>query len=80
MASNAGRAIATLLIGAAVGAAVGYIVATDDKKRKEDLDKIKDSLNDWTETAKKKVNDLTTELKNKAKQKTDDIEKEIYSS
>lgn len=80
MASNTGRAIATLLIGAAVGAAVGYIVATDDKKRKEDLDKIKDQLNDWSETAKQKVNDLTNDLKKKAQEKSDDIEKEIYSS
>lgn len=37
--------IATLLAGAAVGVAVGYLLATDKEKRQEDLEKIKDSLN-----------------------------------
>ena len=47
--ANAVKTVATLLIGAAIGAAVGYILATDEKKRKEDLDKIKDQVNGWTE-------------------------------
>lgn len=38
--------IATLLAGAAVGVAVGYLLATDKEKRQEDLSKIKDRLSD----------------------------------
>jgi gas vesicle protein len=38
--------IATLLAGAAVGVAVGYLLATDKEKRQEDLGKIKDRLSD----------------------------------
>jgi len=38
--------IATILAGAAVGVAVGYLLATDKEKRQEDLSKIKDRLSD----------------------------------
>lgn len=74
--ANTGKTVATLLIGAAVGAAVGYIIATDDKKRKEDLDKIKDQLKEWGEIAKHKASDL----KHKAEQSAQDLEQEIYNS
>ena len=70
--ANAVKTVATLLIGAAIGAAVGYILATDEKKRKEDLDKIKDQVNGWTEKLKSKADQY--------KKKAEDIEKEIYSS
>lgn len=70
--AKAGKTVATLLVGAAIGAAVGYILATDDKKRKEDFDKLKDQVNDWTE-----------KLKNKAanfRRTAEDIEADMYNS
>lgn len=70
--ANTARAVATLLIGAAVGAAVGYILATDEKKRKEDIDKIKDQVSHWTDALKNKANNL--------KKKAEDVETEIYNS
>lgn len=74
--ANTGRTVATLLIGAAVGAAVGYIIATDDKKRKEDFDKIKDQLKDWSDKAKEKAN----EIRHKANGAVEDLEKDIYKA
>lgn len=62
--ANTGKTIATLLIGAAIGAAVGYVLATDEDKRQEDMDKIKDRISD---------------LKNRFKKKTEDLEQEIYN-
>ena len=59
-----GKTIATLLVGAAVGAAVGYILATDKDKRKENIGKLKDRLNT---------------LKDKFGAKAEDIEQEIYN-
>ena len=56
--ANTGRTVATLLIGAAVGAAVGYILATDEETRKESFAKVKDQLNDWKEKVKNKAEDL----------------------
>ena len=46
--------IATLLAGAAVGVAVGYLLATDKEKRQADLDSIKDRLNDLKQKYTKK--------------------------
>ena len=63
--AKVGNAIATLLIGAAVGVAVGYVLATDKETRQEDLDKIKKSLNN---------------LKGKMVKKGMDVEEEIYHS
>lgn len=63
--ANTGRTVATLLIGAAVGAAVGYILATDKDKRQEALDKVKDQLSN---------------LKTKFAKKTEDVEHDIYSA
>lgn len=63
MANNTGKIVATLLIGAAVGAAVGYVVATDSDKRTEQLESLKDKLN---------------QLKGKLSKKTKDIEEEIF--
>jgi gas vesicle protein len=59
------KTIATLLIGAAVGVAVGYILATDKETRQEDLEKIKKGLGN---------------LKNKFSKKAMDMEEEIYHS
>lgn len=64
--ANTGKTIATLLIGAAIGAAVGYILATDDDTRRENLDRIKNKF---------------TDLKNKlGKKLPHDLEEEIYNS
>lgn len=62
--ANVGKSIATLLIGAAVGAAVGYVLATDEDKRSEQLDRIKEKVN---------------KLKNKMSKKAEDIEEEIFN-
>ena len=60
-----GNTIATLLVGAAAGIAVGYILATDKETRKQDLEKLKKNLNN---------------LKGKFANKTQDMEEEIYHS
>ena len=65
MANNAGKTVATLLIGAAVGAAVGYVLGTDKDKRQEQIDKLKDTVNS---------------MKAKLGKKASDIEEEIYSA
>lgn len=65
MANSAGKTVATLLIGAAVGAAVGYVLGTDKDKRQEQVDKIKDTLD---------------KLKAKMNKKSSDIEEEIFSA
>lgn len=62
---NTGKTVATLLIGAAVGAALGYILATDKDKREEHFTDLKDKFND---------------LKDKLRKKTEDLEQEIYNS
>ncbi|MBS1645180.1 MAG: hypothetical protein JST36_09105 [Bacteroidetes bacterium] len=66
--ANTGKAIATLLIGAAVGAAAGYILATDKERRQEDLDNLKN-----------KVASLQERLKAKFAKHNQDLEQEIYN-
>lgn len=64
--ANTGRTVATLLIGAAVGAAVGYLLATDKDMRRENMEKIKNRF---------------SELKNKlGKKLPNDLEEEIFHS
>ena len=63
--AKTGNTIATLLIGAAVGVAVGYVLATDKETRQEDMDKLKKGL---------------TNLKGKFQKKAIDMEEEIYHS
>jgi gas vesicle protein len=60
-----GNTIATLLVGAAAGIAVGYLLATDKETRQEDLEKLKKGLNN---------------LKGKFTKKAQDMEEEIYHS
>ncbi len=60
-----GNTIATLLIGAAAGVAVCYVLATDKETRQEDLDKVKKSL---------------AGLKDKFSKKQQELEDEIYHS
>ena len=63
--ANTGKTVATLLIGAAIGAAVGYILATDKDTRQETMDKMKDRFSN---------------LKTKFAKKGQDLEEEIYSA
>ncbi len=63
--ANTGKTVATLLIGAAIGAAVGYMLATDKDTRAENVEKLKDRLNN---------------LKTKYAKKGQDLEDEIYHS
>lgn len=65
MANNTGKTIATLLIGAAIGAAVGYVLATDKDTRAENMDRIKDRFSN---------------LKNRFSKKSADLEEEIYNA
>lgn len=58
-----GNTIATLLVGAAAGVAIGYMLATDKEKRAEDLEKLKKGLGN---------------LKGKFGKKAQDMEEEIY--
>jgi uncharacterized membrane-anchored protein YhcB (DUF1043 family) len=62
--ANTGKTVATLLIGAAIGAAVGYILATDKETRLETVDKLKDRLGN---------------LKSKFSKQSQDLEEEIYN-
>ena len=65
MANNTGKTVATLLIGTALGAALGYMLATDSEKRAEQVEALKDKVN---------------RLKEKLSRKTADIEDEIYNA
>jgi hypothetical protein len=62
--ARAGKTVATLIIGAAIGAAIGYVLATDKDKRQEDLSSIKDKFND---------------LKNKLGKKSKELEEDIFN-
>lgn len=57
-----GNTIATLLAGAAVGVAVGYLLATDKDKRQEDLQKLKDGLGKIKEKFNKETADLEEDI------------------
>lgn len=63
--AKAGKTVATLIVGAAIGAALGYILATDKDKRQEDLSSIKDKFND---------------LKSKLNAKSRELEEDIFNA
>lgn len=63
------KTITTLLIGAAAGAVIGYLLATDKEKRVEDLSKLKD-----------KLSDLKDNLKDRFETPLDDPEHDMYKS
>jgi len=63
--AKTGQVITTLLIGTIVGAAAGYLIATDNEKRQEQIDALKSKLR---------------KLKNKMSEKAADIEDEIYNA
>ena len=50
-----GRTIASFVIGATVGIAVGYILATDKETRKDDMTKVKNALNNLKDKFGKKL-------------------------
>ena len=60
-----GKTIASFLVGAAVGVAVVYVLATDKETRKQDLTKVKNTLN---------------KLKDKFAKKEAILEEDIYHS
>lgn len=62
--AKTGKTVATLLIGAAIGAAVGYILATDKEQRAETVGKIKDRINGLKEKFSKQTQDLEEEIYN----------------
>ncbi len=61
--AKSGKTVAALFAGAAIGVAIGYLLATDKETREEDLKKVKKGLND---------------LKDKFAKKSADVEEEIY--
>ena len=67
--ANTGKTVATLLIGAAVGAAVGYVLATDKESRQETVDKLKE-----------KLSSLQDNVKQRFAKKSQDLEEEIYNA
>lgn len=67
--ANTGKTVATLLIGAAIGAAVGYVLATDKDSRQETVDKLKE-----------KISDLQNTVKSRFSKKGQDLEEEIYNA
>lgn len=63
--AKTGQIVTTLLVGTIIGAAAGYLLATDNEKRQEQIDALKSKLR---------------KLKSKMSQKTADIEDEIYNA
>lgn len=67
--AKTGKTVATLLIGAAVGAALGYVLATDKESRQEGMDRIKDR---W--------GSLRDRVTDRFSRHTEDLEEEIYNA
>lgn len=78
--ANTGRTVATLLIGAAVGAAVGYVLATDKDDRQQTIDRLKDKLSDLQDGVKDKWSDMQEGVKSRFAKKGQDLEEEIYNA
>lgn len=62
--ASTGKTVATLLIGAAIGTAVGYVLATDKEKRQDQVDALKEKLNNLKGRFTKKGQDLEQEIYN----------------
>ncbi|GAA4454864.1 YtxH domain-containing protein [Rurimicrobium arvi] len=62
--AKSGKTIATLIIGAAIGAALGYVLATDKDKRAEDMAGLKDRFNDLKSKLNKKGKELEEDIFN----------------
>ncbi len=78
--ANTGKTVATLLIGAAVGAAVGYVLATDKESRSETIDALKSKISDIQGQLKDKYSDLQDTVKDRFSKKSQDLEQEIYNA
>ncbi len=78
--ANTGKTVATLLIGAAVGAAVGYVLATDKDSRAETLDNLKSKLSELQGQLKDKYSGLQDSVKDRFSKKSQDLEQEIYNA
>lgn len=64
-----GKTLAALLVGATIGAALGYVLGSDKEKRNQQLDQIKNSFES-----------MSDKVKSKFKKTAADIEDEIFSS
>lgn len=67
--AKTGKTVATLLIGAAIGAAVGYVLATDKESRQEGMDRIKD-----------RFGSLRSRVTDRFSRQAEDLEEEIYNA
>ena len=67
--AKTGKTVATLLIGAAIGAAVGYVLATDKDSRQEGIDRIKD-----------RFGSLRDRVTDRFSRQAEDLEEEIYNA
>jgi uncharacterized membrane-anchored protein YhcB (DUF1043 family) len=57
-----GRSVSSFLLGAVAGLVVGYVLATDKETRKEDLEKVKNSLSNLKEKFAKKEASLEEDI------------------
>lgn len=62
--AKTGKTVATLLIGAAIGAAVGYVLATDKDTRQEGMERLRDRWSSLRDRFSKKGEDLEEEIYN----------------
>lgn len=59
--AKGGKSVATFLIGAAIGVALGYVLATDKEKRQEDMASLKSKINDLKNKLSKKGQEMMEE-------------------
>lgn len=67
--AKTGKTVATLLIGTAVGVALGYMLATDKEARRDNMDRIKDR---W--------GSLRNRVSDRFSGQAEDLEEEIYNA
>ncbi|MDI9320080.1 MAG: YtxH domain-containing protein [Phycisphaerales bacterium] len=62
--AKGGKSVAALIIGAAIGTVIGYLLATDKEKRQEDLANIKDKFNGLKDKINKKGREVEDDIFN----------------
>lgn len=67
--AHTGKTIATLLTGVAVGATLGYLLATDAEERTEEMTRLR-----------KFINNKYYDLKTRFSKQSADLEEEIYNA
>jgi uncharacterized membrane-anchored protein YhcB (DUF1043 family) len=67
--AKTGKTVSMLLIGAAIGVALGYVLATDKESRQEGMDRIKD-----------RFGSLRDRVTDRFSRQTEDLEEEIYNA